>query len=289
MYLPNEIRGAKVLITVKTYPLPSNKYEELVCTAGLLENGKWIRIYPIPFRSLPYGKRFSKFQWIQLDLIRNSSKDFRPESYRPIGDTANSIILLDYLNPKIKGNWKKRKEIVLKEVYTNFIDLISAAYSEDHKSLATIKPLEIIDLEIEEDSRDWKQQWLDYYGQYDLFNFDKTGESKLKEKLLKVPYKYYYKFLTEGDNKPRRIMIEDWEIGALYWNSLNSTDGDEVGANELVKKRYLEDFTTNRDLYLFVGTTLQFHRRKAPNPFVIIGVFYPPKEKEITPSLFDIL
>ena len=285
MYLPNEIHDAKVLITVKTYPLPSNKYEELVCTAGVLENGKWIRIYPIPFRSLPYGKRFAKFQWIQLNLIRNSLKDFRPESYRPIGDAANSIKLLEHWNTKTKGNWDKRKEIVLKEVFTNFTELIESSYSDQHKSLATLKPLEIIDLEIEEDERDWKQQWQSYYDQYDFFNLDETGESKLRDKLRKVPYKYYYKFLTEGDKKPHRIMIEDWEIGALYWNSLKSAEGNEAKANELVKKRYLEDFTTNKDLYLFVGTTLQFHRRKARNPFVIIGVFYPPKKESY--SLFD--
>ena len=28
------IENAKVLITVKAYPKPSGKYEELVCTAG---------------------------------------------------------------------------------------------------------------------------------------------------------------------------------------------------------------------------------------------------------------
>jgi hypothetical protein len=39
MYLPPEIPKARVLITVKTYPLPSGKYEELVCTAGVLEDG----------------------------------------------------------------------------------------------------------------------------------------------------------------------------------------------------------------------------------------------------------
>ena len=39
MYLPTELKNQKVLITVKTYPLPSSKYEELVCTAGLLEDG----------------------------------------------------------------------------------------------------------------------------------------------------------------------------------------------------------------------------------------------------------
>jgi len=241
MYLPLEIKKAEVLITVKTYPLPSSKYEELVCTAGFLRDGKWIRIYPIPFRSLPYGNRFSKYQWIKLDLIRNK-KDFRPESYRPIGEANNSIELLEHWVTKNKDGWQKRKEIVLKEVVTNFGALIKEAYSESKTSLATVKPIEIIDFEIKQDTRDWKQQWQAYYDQYDMFEIDESGENKLREKLQKVPYKYYYHFLTEGDAKPRRIMIEDWEIGALYWNSLKSTEGDEVEANKLVKKKYFETF-----------------------------------------------
>ncbi len=91
-YLPNVLENVKVLITVKTYPLPSNKYEELVCTAGVLEDGRWIRIYPIPFRSLPLNKKFEKYEWIQLDLIRNTS-DFRSESYRPKSDASHIQIL----------------------------------------------------------------------------------------------------------------------------------------------------------------------------------------------------
>ena len=42
----------RVLVTVKTYPCLSQKYDELVCTAGLREDGSWIRIYPVPFRKL---------------------------------------------------------------------------------------------------------------------------------------------------------------------------------------------------------------------------------------------
>ena len=42
----------------------------------------------------------------------------------------------------------------------------------------------------------------------------------------------------------------------------------------MVKQKYLEEFA-EKDLYLFVGTTKQYHNI-APNPFVIIGVFYPP-------------
>ena len=50
----------RVLIAVKTYPTLSEKYDELVCTAGFLEDGTWIRIYPIPFRKLSYDNRYNK-------------------------------------------------------------------------------------------------------------------------------------------------------------------------------------------------------------------------------------
>ena len=69
-------------------------------------------------------------------------------------------------------------------------------------------------------------------------------------------------------------MIEDWEIGALYWNCLERTEGDENAANELVRKKYEDDFF-QKDIHLFVGTTKRHHNR-ALNPFMIIGVFYPP-------------
>ncbi|HEX7458948.1 MAG TPA: hypothetical protein VF301_10970 [Ginsengibacter sp.] len=44
----------KVLIAVKTYPTLSMKYDELVCTAGFLGDGSWVRIFPIPFRKLDF-------------------------------------------------------------------------------------------------------------------------------------------------------------------------------------------------------------------------------------------
>ena len=47
-------RRLKLLITVKTYPIPSKRYDELVCTAGVTETGDFIRLYPINFRELPY-------------------------------------------------------------------------------------------------------------------------------------------------------------------------------------------------------------------------------------------
>jgi hypothetical protein len=100
--------------------------------------------------------------------------------------------------------------------------------------------------------------------------------------LSKLPYKFYYHFLTE-DNKIRKLMIEDWEIGALFWNCLSQTGGNEEAAKQLVRQKYFDQFLQEKDLYLFLGTTLVNHN-VAPNPFVIIGVFYPPKT--VQPLLF---
>ena len=73
-------------------------------------------------------------------------------------------------------------------------------------------------------------------------------------------------------------MIEDWEIGALYWNCLKSTDGNESLALQKVRDQYETNFINNMNLYLFLGTTKEWHMRRGNNPFVIIGVFYPKKE-----------
>jgi len=37
------IENRKIFITVKTYPTLSKKYDELVCTAGILDDGSWAR------------------------------------------------------------------------------------------------------------------------------------------------------------------------------------------------------------------------------------------------------
>jgi Ni,Fe-hydrogenase I cytochrome b subunit len=76
-------------------------------------------------------------------------------------------------------------------------------------------------------------------------------------------------------------MIEDWELGQLYWNCLKNSNGDEAIACQKVKQKYFNDFA-KKDLYFFLGTTKKFHN-VGRNPFVIIGTFYPPKDsKQLT-------
>ncbi|MCI5123143.1 MAG: hypothetical protein D3925_01370 [Candidatus Electrothrix sp. AR5] len=63
----------KVFVTAKTYPNLSSKYTETVCTAGINEGGEWVRIYPIPYRSLKKEQKFKKYQWIDADVIKDTS------------------------------------------------------------------------------------------------------------------------------------------------------------------------------------------------------------------------
>ena len=98
-----KIEKTRVFITVKTYPTLSAKYDELVCTAGITEKGKWVRIYPVPFRKLEWEKQYKKYQWIELDLIRSRS-DFRLESYKPTNQ-GKTIQSKEFIK-----NWGRKKK-----------------------------------------------------------------------------------------------------------------------------------------------------------------------------------
>jgi len=277
LYLPDEIDQARILITVKAYPKPSHKYSELVCTAGLLEGEKWVRIYPVLFRFLMDNDKYPKYSWINLDIVR-SDVDFRPESYKPKLGLDEKFILERTLGTK--NSWAARRQFILNDVFYSMKELLQLAHGEGKKSLATVKPKEILGFYIEETDREWKESWQNTTIQAGFSDLGSNGDAEERELIRKVPYNYYYRFITEGDDNPRRLKIEDWEIGALFWNCLKITRGDEKAANDLVKKKYFDEFVNKKDLHFFLGTTLEFHRRRTVNPFMIIGVFYPPITKQ---------
>jgi hypothetical protein len=269
----------KVLIAVKTYPTLSEKYDELVCTAGFLEDGSWIRIYPIPFRKLHFNEKFAKWQWIEIDLVKNDS-DFRPESFRP-KNFDEDIILLDKIGTE--DNWGIRKEIVLNKVWDNMSKLIEDSKHVNNKtSLAVLKPKKVIDFVWKEVDREWNKEKLNRVianqKQISLFEEDKEANEFFKV-VNKLPYEFSYIFSTE-DGKERKLMIEDWELGMLYWNCLKSANGDESIALKKVREKFFDLFVNKRDLYFFLGTTKKFHAMNSRNPFIIIGTFRPEKENQ---------
>ncbi len=269
----------RVLITVKTYPTVSAKYEELVCTAGFREDGSWVRIYPIPFRKKTYEERYKKYDWIEMDLVKNE-RDFRPESHRPVpGSKIKFIRHVDTSN-----NWEERKGICLRKVYYNLRELIAEAKNRKiSTSLATFKPAEILDFYAKETKREWDMKKVAHIQakrqQLKLFPDKEEDLEKEFQIVRKIPYKFTYRF-KDSTGQQSDLMIEDWEVGQLFWNCLSRHKGDERKAIEDVRKKYFNDFAQTKDLYFFLGTTLQYHN-VAPNPFIIVGAFYPKREEQL--------
>ena len=260
----------RVLVTVKAYPKPSNKYDELVCTAGITEDGSWVRIYPIPLQEL----EFSKFDWIELNL-KNRSDDFRPETYEPANQPQiEDLEVVDHIETGPDRNWTARKEVCCQDTYYSLDQLIEDSKPPALVSLATFKPDKIVDLKVEEGDREWKEEWKKQRRAPDLFD---SEEDRRRELIRKLPYEFRYQF-RDKEGKESEMKIIDWEIGALYFNCLERAEGDEEVAVEKVRDKYLGDFT-DRDTHLFLGTTKQYHG-VAPNPFIVIGVFYPPEVKQ---------
>jgi hypothetical protein len=263
----------RIYITVKTYPTLSEKYDELVCTAGISEDGSWIRLYPLPFRRLDNEQKYKKYQWIEADIERNAS-DFRIESHKVLN--IDTIKVIESEKPKI--NWEERKRILFKseKVYTNLEELINLAKAPPYRSLAIFKPAKIIDFYYEPTERDWPQNKLECIKekakQLSLFQ---TSDEVIEEfkVVQKLPYLFKYRF-EDDQGKESNLMIEDWEVGALYLNCLRNVNGDEEKALEKVREKYWDNFM-EKDILFFLGTRKSDHHL-ALNPFSIVGVFYPP-------------
>jgi hypothetical protein len=252
-----------VTITVKTYPLPSKKMIEASCTAGITDDGKWIRLFPLPYRYL--GIDIPKYQQIKVKVIKAS--DPRPESYK---------IDLDSL--KIMGNpipttnnWNLRKKLV------SPLESISLCYLQNTRkqnnfSLGFFKPRIINELIIEpEDKPNWTQDELTALNRPSMF------EKQPIKTLEKIPLKFKYRFYcNENTCNGHTLSITDWEIGQSYrkWSRLYGKDWEKY-----FRQQYEYNAIFIWDTYFYVGTI-----RSHPDTWIIIGLFYPKRETPHIPA-----
>lgn len=250
----------KVLIVVKTYPLPSESYQELVCTAGVLEDGSFIRLYPVDYRYRPDWQWYKKYQWIEVEVTKHD-KDPRKESYRP---KVESIKILS--KPLATKNcWAERKKYVLAQGTKTMEELWEL--KEKDVSLGIVKPKTVQKFLIEANDEDWKPQWKTVFTQQRLFGPD-------QKPLEKIPFKFSYTFFCDNSNcNGHTMMIEDWEIGQLYRN-LRGRSKNLEAIKEKIKQRYFDQMcAADVDTHFFVGTVLKY------GTWVILGVFWPKKEE----------
>jgi len=247
-----------------------------VCTAGITEDGEWIRIYPIPFRTLEEYRKFKKYTWIKAEIIPDSS-DPRVESHKI---NTSSIELLEHIPPN--KHWVQRKTLILEQtkIYKNLDEIINGANIHNNLSLCTFKPTRYIDVEIINNPIEelTEKEKIDFKNA-NMSLFDANSCEVEFTAMPHVPYKFKIKF-EDDSGRESSMSVIDWEISQLY---LNYQKTPMLGA-EKVREKLLTLF--KKDLYLFLGTMRQMHIRKTKNPYTIIGLFYPPKIARYQGTLF---
>ncbi len=250
----------KVCILVKTYPIPAKKGVEVSCTAAVTADGKWMRLFPIPFRFLESDKRFKKYQWIELRVKR--SRDPRPESFTIDKDSIK--ILEDEL--PTKDHWRARKEVVLPLAVGSYCEAKAIRDEKGFPTLAIFKPQKIEKLVIEKDSENWSTEQLAILRHPDMFN------KGLRTVLERIPFKFSYQFKCAYPTcSGHTFMCSDWEMGQSYrsWRQRYGANGWEGP----FRKKYEDEMINRCETYFYIGTIAQH-----PANWIIVGLFYPPAQ-----------
>jgi hypothetical protein len=250
----------KILITVRTYPVPARKGIEVSCTGGVTEDGQWIRLFPVPYRFLEEDKRFRKYQWIEVSVTK-AKNDPRPESHNLRVDT---IRILSSVSPA--DGWRARKDKLRHLIRPSMCAL--ERYRKEHGSptLGLFKPGRIERLVIEPTAANWSLKEAAILNQQ-LLPFQ-TGPA---QPLEKIPFEFRYKFQCDHRSCGGHDMTcFDWEVGQSY-RRWRDRYGDHWEPK--FRERYERDVIDKYDTHFYVGTLHQY-----PGTWIIVGLFYPPRQ-----------
>lgn len=256
----------RILITVKTYPSPSIHYVETVCVAGVdIDTHEWVRLYPVPFRTLPEYSRFRKYHIVEVEVTKHT-RDPRPESWDPDWD---SFRVLDFVDTA--DDWAARWHYLRPAISASMCE-IQRRQKEAKLSLGCFRPAVVEDLIVRDDTPEWTGKQRAALEQQRLFH-------QPKAKLEKIPFKFSYRYRCadpECTGHTQRLL--DWEVFELYRN-VRSPTSSPADIKDKIRAKFLGELCApNRDTYFFVG-----NHSAHPASFMVLGVFWPPRG---TPSLF---
>ena len=269
-------RKARILILCKTYPSPSTAHTETSCVAGGEENGKAIRLFPVPFRLIDGAAQFKKWQWITAQVTK-ARKDHRKESHNIGVDT----IVCENPPVSTRNGWADRLKHLTKIPTFHSPEELEPARLQSGTTIALLKPVRVVGLDImPTKTPDWtdaeKKKLLQQQPQSKLFAARDQAQVAM---LRKIPFDFHYRYMylgSDGTQHEAMHKIVDWELGALYWN-VRKKHGDkwEAPCREKVEKEL-----PSKDLMFLMGTIHRF-----PDQWLIISVIYPPKRPAGTDQL----
>ena len=220
-----DVQVEQVLMLVKTYPTPSARYGELVCTAGIrLRDNAWVRIYPYPFRQLSSQERFVKGDVLSIPLFK-ATDDPRNESYKTYDFAA--VEKVGHFGTQ--HGWRQRMRYIRPSA-VNSVGTFKKNMLPDAASWGpSILPVEVRSGSATltwEHQGDWseddakKLKKAEEYVKTNLFVSEEV--SRYFQLLKRVPYQFRLGYVDASGEEYRHLVL-DWEIAQLYFNSRKTT------------------------------------------------------------------
>lgn len=235
---------SEAVILIKAAPQVGQRHGETVCCAGISIEGKWLRLYPVSFRTLDDGQKFGRWDRIRFKW-RIPHDDQRVESRRVDQD---SITITGELKPS-------ERERFLSSLITTSLD----RERTNGRSLALLKANDLefkVEKRTSEDLTSDAARFDKLRAQRDLFN------TKTLIPYKPCPYRFKYKYRT--DDGPREGTCQDWEIEATYFKW--SQEYGEKSTLLKMQQAFGEDYP-KKGMLLAMGTHSQY-----PDTWLINGV-----------------
>ena len=261
----SEWEKCKVLIIAKTYPTISRKHKEIVCTGGITDEGRLVRLYPLPLKYLLDENRIPLFSWIEVEL-KKSREDFRIESYKI---NPESITIVETI--KDKGVRQK----YLEPLVVNSLEELDNDRKIRNVSLGIIE-IGYRKFLWREESDKWAEEKQAILMQYDLLE-----EKRIIEK---IPFKFSLSYLCKNNNACRghKQSILIWDYYQAFRKFRIRYDGEINALNQINKllesKNYFDIMNKSKRVYALVGTVKQFHHF---GTWIIGGLYFFDKDIQL--------
>ena len=258
-------KSERILIVGKTYPSPSAKHIETVCTGGISEDGTWRRLYPVNFRYLDEEQKYRTWDWIRAD-----TQKYKGDARACSVAVREESITVEGHEDTWAGKWRMLRPLVVAHH-----EELDAAHERDPKGV-TMAAIEIRleKFDWEETGREWSPSVLAKINQELLF---------VKRKpLAKVPFQFHIKFRCANNaacpTHTKTLLWWDFQQAFLGWREKYG----EVETLRLMREKVESELDPKTHLPVTILGTLKEH----PDNWSIGGLFTPPRREIEQPLLF---
>lgn len=253
----------RVLVTVKAYPEISTKHGQVVCTAGITDEGEWIRLYPMPYTLFVGIDKIQRYDRIEVECQKATDEKLGRKESHKVRDGSVRIVDRTLSQGKVNGHapWARRSAIILPKLASS-IDHLEEQYSDDKTSLGLIKPTAVREFYARKELQQPSE----------VKEYQRSLDNQLIPIIDVIPHDFAYNFLCAGcqDGKYHDIICEDWELFEAYRSWWKRYPNVTLLWKKLHQRFF--DYMISQDLCFYMGMYSQM-----PS-WLIIGLYYPPKD-----------